>query len=545
LQAAETFTEALNYLSKNGSSLSTDLDTSVVMKSTSTSTDITVGGNLLRQQVTLLNNRSAMYEKAEIYDLAVDDCVQILELEVTHTKARLRKLRIHEVLKEYHDALIEICAIQLLFMQMNRVNLQRNLPVPPPPIPQSKMEEVLNELLPSETEKYVTLLNERNTGINSQQPLPGHYTILQLLRSYTEYNAWMAMAAKDGSVEMITNKLKDLTSLSINDQALLYYQRGRRYVYDRKYEEASNDFEQALVLVHNKPIIIAAMKDDTYARILEWTGMVRHWHYKLDDALSCLQEASKIEPTNALLIVKQAGIQLDAGKQDEAIQLFDQALKVDPNSVDALLHRSNLRIMQNNPELAKKDLEKCIQLRPSHTMARLRLASILVPMEDMDGAKRQIELAEQSEPNSSEVHSYRGELHFAQGEMDDARIAFEKAIQLEPFNPTPYVNAAMAVINTVPSPGQMPDTGKVVKLLEQAIEVDPQFSAAYVHLGQLKLGTATNLAQAREVVELYDIALTKCRTPEEVKELCGMRILAVAQVEAAEQLKIDNFNLLS
>jgi mitochondrial import receptor subunit TOM70 len=183
-------------------------------------------------------------------------------------------------------------------------------------------------------------------------------------------------------------------------------------------------------------------------------------------------------------------------------------------------------------------------LRPGHTMARLRLASILVPMENMDGAKRQIDLAQQDEPNSSEVHSYRGELHFALGEMEEARQAFEKAIQLEPFNPTPYVNAAMAIVNTPPSgPGQIPDTGAVIQLLEEAIQVDPQFSAAYVHLGQLKLGTATTLVAAREVVQLYDDALIKCRTPEEIKELCGMRILAVAQVEAAEQLKMETFNL--
>lgn len=486
-----------------------------------------------------------MYEKAELYDLALDDCLQILDYEMTHQKARIRKLRIYEVTHQYQHALVEICAIQLLFMQTNRIKLQMNLPVPPPPIPQSKMEEVLNEILPSETERYVTLLNERNIAQRDQaQALPGHYTILQLLRSYTEYNTWMALAAKDGTVAQITAKLESSNAtISIPDQSLLYYQRGRRYVYDRNYEAASVDFEQAYRLVKDQPLFIAAMKDDTYARILEWTGMVRHWHYALDDALLCLQEAANIEPQNALLVVKQAGVQLDAGQQEEALKLFEQALQIDPNSVDALLHRSNLRIMQNQPELAKTDLETCIKLRPGHTMARLRLASILVPMENMDGAKRQIDLAEQSEPNSSEVHSYRGELHFAQGEMEEARRAFEKAIQLEPFNPTPYVNAAMAVINTPPAPGQMPDTAAVVKLLEQAIEVDPQFSAAYVHLGQLKLGTAQNLVAAREVVALYDTALMKCRTPEEMKDLCGMRVLAVAQVEAAEQLKMETFNL--
>jgi mitochondrial import receptor subunit TOM70 len=482
-----------------------------------------------------------MYEKALIYELALDDCDYILNDlgEMHHPKARLRKLRILETLQRYKEALVEICALQLLFMQQHRPSLQRQLPIPAPPIPQHKMEEVLNHILPGETDRYVQQLNERT----AQQPLPGTYTILQLLRSYTEYNIWMARAAQSGSVPQLTQQLQKATDPPA-EQVRLLFLRGRRHVYDRHYEDATADLEQAYALVQQHPDVIAALPDDTYARLLEWTGMVRHWHYRLDAALQCLEEAATIEPKNALLIVKQAGVQLDAGKQEEALVLFDRALQLDSQSVDALLHRSNLRIMQGKPELAKTDLETCLRLRPGHTMARLRLASILVPMENMDGARRQIDLAQQSEPNSSEVHSYRGELHFALGEMEEARQAFEKAIQLEPFNPTPYVNAAMAMINTPPSsPGEMPDTAAIIRLLEQAIQVDPQFSAAYVHLGQLKLGTATTLAAAREVIALYDTALEKCRTPEEIKELCGMRVLAVAQVEAAEQLQMETFNM--
>jgi import receptor subunit TOM70 len=317
-----------------------------------------------------------------------------------------------------------------------------------------------------------------------------------------------------------------------------------RYVYDRKYEEASQDFEEAYAILQNHPDLIVMLEGDTQARILEWTGMVRHWHYQLDSALEILGKAADLEPDNALLLVKQAGIQLDAGRQDECLKLFDMALAIDPNNVDALLHRSNLRLMQGQPDTAKVDLEKCLKLRPNHTMARLRLASILFPMDKLPEAKRQLDLAESSEPNSSEVHSYRGELHFAQGEMDDAVREFETAISLEPSNPTPYVNAALAVLNTPPKiAGQPPDVAKATSLLEQAIRVDPQFAPAYIHLGQFQLASATNLTAARKVIDMYDRALENCRSPEEIKELVGMRIMGVAQVEAAQALKMETFNM--
>ena len=528
LEAAEAFTEALDFIESHAA----HVDSTNATKS-----------SLLRQQITLLNNRSAMYEKGNMLELALEDCNRILELEMTHTKARTRKLRILESLQRYPEALQEVCATQLLFMQANRTNLRMGLPVPPPPVPQQKMEDLLNQILPVETEKYVTKLNAGDR--KNKKQLPGYYTILQLLKSYTGYNAWMAQAAKDGSVNALTDELQQADAgMSPADRAVVLLKRGRRHVYDRQYEEATSDFEQAYSLVDVSDDPVTAMGDDNYARLLEWTGMVRHWHYDLESALQCLQRCAELEPDNLLILVKQAGVQLDAGRQDESLALFERALEIDPQSVDALLHRSNLRIMQGKPELAKTDLETCIKLRPNHVMARLRLASILLPMENIDGAKRQLRVAEETEPNSSDVHSYRGELYFALGEMDDARRAFEKAIELEPSNPTPYVNAAMAILNSPPATaGQMPDTAKVIALLERAIEVDAQFTAAYIHLGQLKLGTATDLDSARKVIDLYDRGLENCRSPEEIKELCSMRVLAVAQVDAATVLKMETFNV--
>jgi import receptor subunit TOM70 len=201
-------------------------------------------------------------------------------------------------------------------------------------------------------------------------------------------------------------------------------------------------------------------------------------------------------------------------------------------------------MLQSKPEEAKNDLEACLKLRPNHVMARLRLASILAAMNDPAGAGHQLDMAEREDPTSSEVQSYRGELFFTQGKMDEARERFEKAVELEPNNPTPYVNLAMAVLNTPPeSPGQPPDTAAIMTHLEKAIEVDPQFTAAYLQLGQLALASATDLNAAREVITLYDQALANCRAPEEVQEICSMRVLTVAQVDAATMLNMETFSM--
>jgi import receptor subunit TOM70 len=234
---------------------------------------------------------------------------------------------------------------------------------------------------------------------------------------------------------------------------------------------------------------------------------------------------------------------MDSGKLEEAMALFKTALELDPGASDALLHRANLYMLQNQPNEAKEDLELCLQLRPDHLLARLRLATVHMATDDLDGARRNLDMAAEIDPDSSEVHSYRGELHFAQAEFKEAKAEFDRAINCDPGNPTPYLNAALTVMNTPPIGGGPPDIPESIRLLEKAIEVDPQFHTAYVHLGQFKLSMATDLNTAKEVVALYDKGLEYCRTAEELKDILSMRILTVAQVDAAAVLKMDTLNM--
>lgn len=242
-------------------------------------------------------------------------------------------------------------------------------------------------------------------------------------------------------------------------------------------------------------------------------------------------------------MVKCAGVKMDSGKLDDAMNLFNSALELDPSAADALLHRANLYMLQSKTKEAREDLEHCLELRPDNLLARLRLATVYMASEDMDGANRNLDMAAEIDPDSSEVHSYRGELHFAKGEMVEAKAEFDRAISCDPGNATPYVNAALTVMNTPPTGGGPPDIPESIRLLEKAIEVDPLFHTAYVHLGQFKLSMATDLTTAKEVVALYDKGLDYCRTADELKDIVSMRILTVAQVDAAAMLKMDTLNM--
>ena len=78
-EAAEAFTEAIDLIEAGEGSGAEDLS---------------VG--LTRQLITLINNRSAMYEKSGENTLALADCDAILDRQPAHQKARNRRLRILE-----------------------------------------------------------------------------------------------------------------------------------------------------------------------------------------------------------------------------------------------------------------------------------------------------------------------------------------------------------------------------------------------------------------------------------------------------------------
>ena len=122
---------------------------------------------------------------------------------------------------------------------------------------------------------------------------------MQLFQSFSGYNAWMAKAAKDGSLDSLTSKLE--SAVGQKDKVELLLKRGRRwYAYHRMFDECKNDFEAAYGIFEgdDNDEIKNACESDTYARVLEWVGMCRHLRYDLDGALKCYETCSTLEPIN-------------------------------------------------------------------------------------------------------------------------------------------------------------------------------------------------------------------------------------------------------
>lgn len=126
---------------------------------------------------------------------------------------------------------------------------------------------------------------------------------MQLLKSYTGYNSWMAKAARDGAADKLQKGLDVIVPDSkeptnVADRASLMMKIGRRHVFDGKYEAARQILLKANDLIQDRPEVQNVMKDDDYPRLLEWVGMVKHWTYDLSSAAACYQVVADLEPIN-------------------------------------------------------------------------------------------------------------------------------------------------------------------------------------------------------------------------------------------------------
>ncbi|GMI17304.1 hypothetical protein TrLO_g676 [Triparma laevis f. longispina] len=494
-----------------------------------------------KQLVILLNNRSAMYEKAGLLDLALEDCGTVLELDAKHAKARNKRARIFEGQGKWKEALTEYCAVQLDFMHSNKEKLIRGIPLDPP-VDQAKMEELCDKCVPeamteaeARREKY--LGEQKKTG--GHLKLPTKHTVGMLLESFTSCEGWKADAADDKTVGELSVELA--ADLEPADKCDLLFKRGRRSAFDTNYDEAYADFRQAMKILDEKSDVKDEMR--YYCDLLEWDGVCKHLSYDMSGATVAYEKALEAcDDSNGAkkceLMVRCAGIKMDEGEIPTAEKWFEKALALDPNFPDALLHRSNLYMLQRNLEKATADIEKCLQLKPDFLSAQLRQATLFMHSNDAQKALKCLDVADKLSPKSSDIQIYRGELFFTMSDVDKALECFEKAMDYDKSNPNAYVNAALAIMNKQPAMGQPPDIPRAMTLLEKGLEIDPQFQGAYIHLGQLKLTMAKELSDCVEVIDLYTQGLNQCRTKDEMADLVKMQIMAEAQHEAAMLLKM-------
>jgi tetratricopeptide (TPR) repeat protein len=208
-----------------------------------------------------------------------------------------------------------------------------------------------------------------------------------------------------------------------------YVRRGEQALKDRRWQEASLEFRNALQIDDN-----LAAAHWGLAQAYEQLGNGGQF-------LEELQRTVKLDPNNMQARVKLAnayifGYSLQKNGQylDEAARLADEITKRDPKNPDGLILTANVLFFRGDPKQAEQKIQEAINLDPNRIesyMGKARLYQQMNRVADAEGVYKQ---AISINDRSSLAHVEYGKFLTQTGRADQAEGEFRKAVEVDPDN---------------------------------------------------------------------------------------------------------------
>jgi TolB-like protein/Flp pilus assembly protein TadD len=231
-------------------------------------------------------------------------------------------------------------------------------------------------------------------------------------------------------------------------QAYDFYSRGRDFFHQARrnsLERALRSFSRAIEIDPDYALAHAGLANTYSWLYMYWEGTLEN----LENAERASQEAFRLAPDLAEVLVAHGLVASLRGRYDQAEEAFEQALEQDPRLFEAYYFYARSCFSQGKLEQAARLFEQATQTRPDDFQSHSLLATAygaLGRMQDETKAQQQaLEIIESHlRRNPEDVRAiYMGAgalVHL--GRNAEAEEWIHKALQLEPDEPAVYYNIA-------------------------------------------------------------------------------------------------------
>ncbi len=155
-------------------------------------------------------------------------------------------------------------------------------------------------------------------------------------------------------------------------------------------------------------------------------------------ALSDLDKALQIEPTNAFVLNNLGLLYFNRQQYDTALPYFDRAIATEQNDAKAFVNRGITRMNLGQLEGAQQDLNHAIRLDPGHALAYMNRGFLYQRKEMFSHAIKDFSRAAALQPDLAPAFYHRGKEYYYAKNWDAAVKDLKKAIQLRPGNGEAY-----------------------------------------------------------------------------------------------------------
>ncbi|CAH2108283.1 unnamed protein product [Euphydryas editha] len=433
---------------------------------------------------TFYQNRSACYEKREMWEQVKEDCTFALKLNEKYVKAFLRRSRAAEKSGDLVLALEDVtsaCILERFQVQSSLVNADRIL-------------------------KALGRQHAREALAKRRPVMPSKHFIKTYFSAFSEdpINTVNVDDSKSGFAKA-KHALDAQDYESVVDACTEELQSDGQYKYE------------ALLL-----------------RATFYLLLGRHDDAQSDLAKVIDSDTSVKVKVNAL--IKRASLYTQLENTERCLEDFAYAAKIDPNNSDIYHHRGQVYLLLERMDEATAEFAKAVELNPDFSIAYIqkcyadyRHAQLHKNVGALTQVRADFEKALERFPRCAEVYILYAQVLSDQQEWGRAEALFESALAVDPNNATLYVHKGLVQLQ------KSTDFDKAVKLINKAIEIDDKCDFAYETLGTIEV----QRGNLRRSLELFEKAIALAKTEQEMTHLFSLKDAAAAQLKVSERWGLD------
>jgi len=291
--------------------------------------------------------------------------------------------------------------------------------------------------------------------------------------------------------DMIKQELKNIPDESV--RALAHKAAGDALLMAKRYNEALSIYNYCLGML---PKYIAVLINKAF--VLEKLG-------RREDAISCYEQVSEIEPNNKFAFNGIGHLLFAGGKIKSALLRFDKAIKADPKFIVARDNRSTALWALKKYRDAFLSLNETLKDEPMSLSTLAKKADFLSELHHYEEALTVLDVALAISPNNIILLNSKGHvlermshMDFPQPErkMKEALALFKKTVEMEP-------NFVMGTINEAVCLDATGDFEGATKLFDLALSKEPD----NVHLWISKTNHAINSNKMDKALECAQRAI--------------------------------------
>lgn len=243
-----------------------------------------------------------------------------------------------------------------------------------------------------------------------------------------------------------------------------YWKRGILEAALKKYDNAVQDYQQAIKIDSNKAMYYYSLADADF--------IVGHTRDSKDEFQKCIN----LDPKNTDAMLRLGELYFDVKKYDDAIKLIDQALKVNPYIARAYFLKGMIFLENKDTAKAVSSMQTAVEQDSKYYDAYIQLGLVFTHK----GNPIAIDYfndAINARPGDVEAYYDKGMFYQSTGDYDNAIKAYQELLQIVPNYKFAYYN--MGVVYYI---GKK-DFQNALGNFSKALQIDSTYSLAYYGRG--------------------------------------------------------------